>query len=248
MEENKKKEKKSKDVDKVANQKEKKEPKEQNKNSKQETNSKNKKQNNNTKNKKENKTNKNINEKNNKKEEEKIQVGEKQEEKSNKIKKTEKLEIQEEVEKELKNNKKLPKEEQYKLNSIVFQNLCTIIVIMIYFIFLILGFINIEIPVLITDFKVFSLTILALAIIFFEIAYKKDSGKYCITGIEMLVLSLVTVALMYMTIMYPAKYIYIISTVSFTFAIYYVGKAIVLYCKTKKNYSIDSMNKIIKNK
>lgn len=219
MEENKKKEKKSKDVNKVANQKEKKEPKEQNKNSKQETNSKNK-----------------------------IQVKEKQEEKSNKIKKTEKLEIQEEVEKELKNNKKLPKEEQYKLNSIVFQNLCTIIVIMVYFIFLILGFINIEIPVLITDFKVFSLTILALAIIFFEIAYKKDSGKYCITGIEMLVLSLVTVALMYITIMYPAKYIYITSAVSFVFAIYYVGKAIVLYCKTKKNYSIDSMNKIIKNK
>ena len=219
MEENKKKEKKSKDVNKVTNQKEKKESKEQNKNSKQETNSKNK-----------------------------IQVKEKQEEKSNKIKKTEKLEIQEEVERELKNNKKLPKEEQYKLNSIVFQNLCTIIAIMIYFIFLILGFINIEISVLITDFKVFSLTILALAIIFFEIAYKKDSGKYCITGIEMLVLSLVTVALMYMTIMYPAKYIYIISTVSFTFAIYYVGKAIVLYCKTKKNYSIDSMNKIIKNK
>ncbi len=219
MEENKKKEKKSKDVNKVANQKEKKEPKEQNKNSKQETNSKNK-----------------------------IQVKEKQEEKNNKIKKAEKLEIQEEVEKELKNNKKLPKEEQYKLNSIVFQNLCTIIVIMIYFIFLILGFINIEIPVLITDFKVFSLTILALAIIFFEIAYKKDSGKYCITGIEMLVLSLVTVALMYITIMYPAKYIYITSAVSFVFAIYYVGKAIVLYCKTKKNYSIDSMNKIIKNK
>ena len=219
MEENKKKEKKSKDVDKVANQKEKKEPKEQNKNSKQETNSKNK-----------------------------IQVKEKQEEKNNKIKKAEKLEIQEEVEKELKNNKKLPKEEQYKLNSIVFQNLCTIIVIMIYFIFLILGFINIEIPVLITDFKVFSLTILALAIIFFEIAYKKDSGKYCITGIEMLVLSLVTVALMYITIMYPAKYIYITSAVSFVFAIYYVGKAIVLYCKTKKNYSIDSTNKIIKNK
>ncbi len=219
MEENKKKEKKSKDVNKVANQKEKKEPKEQNKNSKQETNSKNK-----------------------------IQVKEKQEEKNNKIKKAKKLEIQEEVEKELKNNKKLPKEEQYKLNSIVFQNLCTIIVIMIYFIFLILGFINIEIPVLITDFKVFSLTILALAIIFFEIAYKKDSGKYCITGIEMLVLSLVTVALMYITIMYPAKYIYITSAVSFVFAIYYVGKAIVLYCKTKKNYSIDSMNKIIKNK
>lgn len=219
MEENKKKEKKSKDVNKVANQKEKKEPKEQNKNSKQETNSKNK-----------------------------IQVKEKQEEKSNKIKKTEKLEIQEEVERELKNNKKLPKEEQYKLNSIVFQNLCTIIVIMVYFIFLILGFINIEIPVLITDFKVFSLTILALAIIFFEIAYKKNSGKYCITGIEMLVLSLVTVALMYITIMYPAKYIYITSAVSFVFAIYYVGKAIVLYCKTKKNYSIDSMNKIIKNK
>lgn len=219
MEENKKKEKKSKDVNKVTNQKEKKESKEQNKNSKQETNSKNK-----------------------------IQVEEKQEEKSNKIKKTEKLEIQEEVEKELKNNKKLPKEEQYKLNSIVFQNLCTIIVIMVYFIFLILGFINIEIPVLITDFKVFSLTILALAIIFFEIAYKKDSGKYCITGIEMLVLSLVTVALMYITIMYPAKYIYITSAVSFVFAIYYVGKAIVLYCKTKKNYSIDSMNKIIKNK
>ena len=219
MEENKKKEKKSKDVNKVANQKEKKEPKEQNKNSKQETNSKNK-----------------------------IQVKEKQEEKNNKIKKAEKLEIQEEVEKELKNNKKLPKEEQYKLNSIVFQNLCTIIVIMVYFIFLILGFINIEIPVLITDFKVFSLTILALAIIFFEIAYKKDSGKYCITGIEMLVLSLVTVALMYITIMYPAKYIYITSAVSFVFAIYYVGKAIVLYCKTKKNYSIDSMNKSIKNK
>lgn len=229
------KEKKSKDVNKTI------EPKD-----KKQINSKENKTNDNIKNKKENKqkVNEKVNKKvNQDKKTEKVQV---KENKDNKIENVANKKIEEEVRKELKNNKKLPKEEQYKLNSIVFQNLCTIIVIMIYFIFLVLGFINIEIPILITDLKVFSLSILALAIILFEIAYKKDSGKYCITGIEMLILALVTVALMYISIMYSEKYVYIVSAISFIFAIYYIGKAIVLYCKTKKSYSIDSMNKIIK--
>ena len=49
---------------------------------------------------------------------------------------------------------------------------------------------NIESSIFIVDLKVFAVSLLAVAIGIFEFAYKKDSGKAAIYGIEILFLAI----------------------------------------------------------
>lgn len=160
--------------------------------------------------------------------------------------KSEQKEIEEAVGKELKSKKKLPAEELKKINKRVFQNVFLAIVIMFYLDFIILGFINIENNVFVTDLKVFGMALLILAIGIFEYAYKKDSGKHIIHGMEILLLSFITILLIYVNLMWANKFIYITAFVSYIFAIYYVGKSIIIYKKMKKEYFLEEMKKIIK--
>ncbi len=162
-------------------------------------------------------------------------------------KKEERIEIaKKELEKDIKTKKKLPKGEERKLNSIVFQNLCVGIAFMIYLLFMLLGFINIKDTVFIVDLKVFSFTVLIIAILLFERAYKKDSGTICIFGIETLVLSIATMILLYVNIQIPEKFLVIVNAISILFAVYYVGKSIILYTREKKKYFMNNMKEIIK--
>lgn len=162
-------------------------------------------------------------------------------------KKEERIEIaKKELEKDIKTKKKLPKGEERKLNSIVFQNLCVGIAFMIYLLFMLLGFINIKDTVFVVDLKVFSFIVLIIAILLFERAYKKDSGTICIFGIETLVLSIATMILLYVNIQIPEKFLVIVNAISILFAVYYVGKSIILYTREKKKYFMNNMKEIIK--
>lgn len=117
---------------------------------------------------------------------------------------------------------------------------------MIYLLFMLLGFINIKDTVFIVDLKVFSFTVLIIAILLFERAYKKDSGTICIFGIETLVLSIATMILLYVNIQIPEKFLVIVNAISILFAVYYVGKSIILYTREKKKYFMNNMKEIIK--
>lgn len=155
-------------------------------------------------------------------------------------------EIEETVGKEIKQNKKLPNSELEKINSRVFYNICLAVVVMFYLNFVILGYTNIENSVFITDLKVFSIALLAVSIGLFEYAYKKDSGRFAIHGIEILMLALVTMILIYVELMWSDKFIYIAAFVIYVFAIYYVAKSIIIYSKMKKEYFLTEMKEIIK--
>lgn len=157
-----------------------------------------------------------------------------------------KEEIQEVVAKEINENKKIPQEELKKMYKQVFINVFIAIVIMLYLNFLILGFKNIKDNVFITDLKVFSLTLLAIAIGLFEYAYKIDSGKFALYGIEVLLLSLVTIASIYIYLIWNEKFVYIMAFLTCVFAIYYTAKSIVIYSKMKKQYFLEKMKNIIK--
>lgn len=117
--------------------------------------------------------------------------------------------------------------------------------VMLYFIFLILGFYNIEQSVYQTDLKVFSMCILLIAIILLESAYKKDSGKLAMFGIETIVIAIITLGLIYINIMFSAMYINIILIISYVLAIYYVLKSIILYIRGRKKYFVDDIKEII---
>ena len=156
--------------------------------------------------------------------------------------------IAEIVREEMKKSKKVADVELGKIHSRVFQNICLAIVVMLYLNFVVLGFVNIENSVFATDLKVFSIALLVIAVGIFEYAYKKDSGRHALHGIEILMLAFSTMAFIYVNLMWSRKFVYIVALITFLFAIYYVAKAIIVYKKMKKQYFINEMKKVIKRR
>lgn len=112
--------------------------------------------------------------------------------------------------------------------------------------FIILGFINIENSVFLVDLKVFAVSILAIAIGVLNM-HIKDSGKIAIYGIETLILAFAMLAFIYLDIMCHSNFVIITVLITYTIAIYYTVKSIIIYQKMKKQYYINSMKEIIKN-
>ena len=132
------------------------------------------------------------------------------------------------------------------MNVEVFKNIAIAIVMVVFLNFIILGFINIENSVFLVDLKVFAVSILAIAIGVFEYAYKKDSGKIAIYGIETLILAFAMLAFIYLDIMCHSNFVIITVLITYTIAIYYTVKSKIIYQKMKKQYYINSMKEIIK--
>lgn len=94
-------------------------------------------------------------------------------------------------------------------------------------------------------YNVYSIEILVFALILLEIAYKKDSGKWAASGMEMLVLAVFMLFSPYIYLKFNNKIMYpIIATV----AIYYIAKVIAIYFMEKKQYlnDISDIQEIIK--
>ena len=108
------------------------------------------------------------------------------------------------------------------------------IVVIIYFIFVNLGYYNIEPLKYLKDLQVFSIVTIGITIIIFERAYKKDSGELTIYGIESLIVSICTLMTIYIGMHYKDKFTYIINAIAMLFGVYYVAKSIVIYVKMKR--------------
>lgn len=145
-------------------------------------------------------------------------------------------EIQTELEEQAKQQRKLPEEIEKKLNRRVFNNIIIAIVIMVYLFFINIGSLNIETVTFIKDLKVFSMLLIILTIAIFEYSYKKDNGAICINGIETLILAIITLITPYMYVIVSKKFNLIVASISLLFGAYYVGKAIIIYKKGKKEY------------
>ena len=96
--------------------------------------------------------------------------------------------------------------------------------------------------------RIISILAIVLTIAIFEFSYRKDSGEFAINGIELLVSSVIV---LYMPKMFTNldklfSQIFLLSPVYC--AIYYVGKSIVLYKKTEKDYqnSLSDVKEILK--
>lgn len=160
--------------------------------------------------------------------------------KTSKVKKEKSIkEIQTELEEQAKQQRKLPEEIEKKLNKRVFNNIIIAIIIMVYLFFINIGSLNIETVTFIKDLKVFSMLLIILTIAIFEYSYKKDNGAICINGIETLLLSIITLITPYMYVL-SRKFNLIIASISLLYGAYYVGKAIVIYKKGKKEYLKES--------
>lgn len=182
--------------------------------------------------------------------EEKKQKKEKVVKENKKVKNSEK-QVHENIrslEKEILKKKELPNEELNKINKKVFENILIADIIMAFLYFVSLGSLNIESQIFIVDLKVFSIAFVVLAIILFEISYKKENGNICIHGIETLVLAIFTMLCISIYTIYLKEFHLYVATFSFLCGIYYVGKSIVIQQKMKKKYfaSLNDIDEIIK--
>jgi len=143
----------------------------------------------------------------------------------------------EKIQKELEKKHELPENTKENMNRKMQINILVAITVMLYFYFLNLGFTNIEQYSFLTNLKTFSMVILAGTIILFELAYKRDEGRYCIFGIEALFLAIMTLFLTYAVVFLSEKFKMILVICSLIFAVYYTIKALIIYIKTKREFN-----------
>ena len=155
-----------------------------------------------------------------------------------------------EVSEEIKKQTTISDERKNKINKSIFHNIAIANVIMLYFIFIVLGYQTITPDKFVIDLQVFSVITMGISIIVFEKAYKKDSTEYAIHGIESLFLSIVTLISIYVFSKYREKFADIMIIVCYLFAIYYVAKSIIIYLKmkTKALERTSDIRKIVKNR
>lgn len=165
-----------------------------------------------------------------------------------KVQQEENLERLEKLEKEIVNKKKLPPEEENKINSKIFENILIADILMAFFYLISLGSLNIETPIFITDLKVFSMGLIVLTVIIFEVSYRKENGNLCIHGIETLVIAIFMLFSTYLYTMYMKEFFMYVSIFAYIMAIYYAVKSIIIYRKMKKKYiaSLSDIDKIVK--
>ena len=145
--------------------------------------------------------------------------------------------MNEEILKEdLSKNKKLTTELKKRIKKIWGINICIILFIVLYMYLMFLAYYKMELDTFSYDLKVLSVGFLAFAIYKFEQGYKKDNEKIFLTGIESLVLALIT---LFMISFISIEEFYfrniVIGFMAFSL-IYYVLKSLYLTHKIKKEH------------
>lgn len=177
-------------------------------------------------------------------------IEEKKEEQQEKKKKNDEKakKVAEAITEEKKKNKKMSKEYEAKANKNIFKNVIIAIVILMFCILKILGYMNIREETFIVDLKVFSISILIFAIILFEKSYKDINLSLFIHGIEALFISIITLCEVYIYQLFTDKFVMVIAIEAILISVYYIIKCIRIYRKTKKEYlkSLSDISEIVK--
>ncbi len=144
-------------------------------------------------------------------------------------------------------------EEEKENNKIIrkkiFENLIIAIAMMIYFIIINFSYLRMDENILLQGIKVASIVILIFSIIIFEVAYRKDSGRIAINGIEVLVLAIQTLTIWTVINRFKLEFDRYILFSTYAFAIYYILKSIIIYTIEKKKYldSLSDIHEIVSN-
>ena len=137
------------------------------------------------------------------------------------------------------------------ISNIILRNTISLVLIEIVLIFMHLGYKNLDLKVFVTDLRVFAFLTLFLSLYMLEKAYRKDSGIMAITGIEVLVLAIITLVLPNAYYAFEHKLVNLDFIVMLGFCIYYLIKIVthILLIKFRKTEKaeVDSVSaRIIK--
>ena len=117
--------------------------------------------------------------------------------------------------------------------------------------FAVLGFASYKMNIerLMVDIQVFAGMFLVLGILTIERAYKKDSGIFAITGIELLVLSMHSLSIMHVITFFKYDLIKYLVISAGIFSLYYILKAIIIYTldRRKALKNLSDISEIVKD-
>ena len=125
-----------------------------------------------------------------------------------------------EFEEKIEKTKKMPQDIENKLNKKLIENISMAIAIIVYFMSLIFGKERINATNYTNLLKTYTMCLGILSIIIFEFSYKKESVKSMYTGIEVLILSIVTMFSIYICKVQELKYIFYLALFAYEFSIY----------------------------
>ena len=131
------------------------------------------------------------------------------------------------------------KEVNEKYMKKIYLNILKAILIVFYFFVLNLACENISVEHLERGIQLCTMVFLFIAIVIFEIAYRKDDDDLAIQGIEVLVLSAYTLTSQHITKKYNFNFKNYSLVASYFFAIYFIVKCIVIYTKGRKEMAED---------
>ena len=140
------------------------------------------------------------------------------------------------MEKEIEEKRKLTKEVKDKIDNEVFYNYMIAIFIMIYMFFINFGFSNLETDIFKIYTKVLAIILICLTVVFFEISYRKDNLKFALTGIELLICSIIVIYIPYIYFHSNVIVRGIVMLDSIFFGVYYSIKNYIVYKKEAFKY------------
>lgn len=153
-----------------------------------------------------------------------------------------------EFQNKIKQQRKLPEDRKKDIFKNVFRNIITAILLTVYFFGVNLINLYMDSTTFVYQINAFSIILLITAIIIFEKAYNKDDDRTAILGMEILVLSLITLFLRYVTTKYSLNYMFCLTALTVIFLVYYIIKSVITYVKEKKEYikSLSDIKEIVK--
>jgi len=154
------------------------------------------------------------------------------------------------MQEEIKEKRKLSEEVKEKIDKDLFNNFLICIGMMADICIISFLYFAINIDMFALFLKIYTIIMIIITVITFEIAYRRDSLKICITGIEFFVYSVIILCLNYIYIYASDRYKEIAIILPVFFAIYYLIKGILIYRKMQKDYinNLSDVKEILEEK
>lgn len=133
-------------------------------------------------------------------------------------------------------NKKIPDEYKKKINKKSILSIIILFAMIIYLFCLNILSLYIETETYLLYIKVLSFVLCAISIIYFELGYKKDNEGLFLYGVEVLILSLITLFSNYMYYLFFNNYNQILTGITAAVVVYYIIKILISRRSMKKQY------------
>ena len=156
------------------------------------------------------------------------------------------------MQKEIENKRKLPEELKKEIKKSILHNILIAVIIIVYLSIINILFYKLENTVFEEQMKFIALGIITVTVIIFEIAYRKQSKRMCIIGIELFLCSIISLYIPYIYLSYLFENInikFLTYALPVGIALYYFLKAYIIYKtgKIKHHNNLSDIKEILKD-